>query len=78
MKNPILNPEKYAAGVHVIGAPGSGKSKLLQEVARQFVASEQGLLRSADPHAAPYDELIVMIRRAPSKTTRKGKPKNRS
>jgi hypothetical protein len=77
MKNTSPNPAKYATGVHVISAPGSGKSKLLQELARRFVASEQGLLPSLDPHGAPYDELVAMIRRTRRRSRQGRSPKKR-
>lgn len=75
MKNANLNPAQRATGVHVMGAPGSGKSKLLQELTRQFVTSKQGLLPPLDPHGAPYDELVAMIRRTRPRNRRGRSPK---
>jgi len=52
----ILTPSARSTGVHIMGAPGSGKSKLLEHIGRYDIRSGNGLL-VIDPHGDSVREL---------------------
>lgn len=57
----VYLPEKArATHMHVVGASGRGKSKLLEHLIREDIRREHGLLL-IDPHSFLYDDLVRWI-----------------
>ncbi len=52
-----LTEEERATGMHVIGAPGTGKSKFLEHCIRQDIREGRGVC-VIDPHGELYDEVL--------------------
>ena len=52
-----LTEEERAAGMHIIGAPGSGKSKFLEHCIRDDIRNRRGLCL-IDPHGDLYDAVL--------------------
>lgn len=53
-----LSEEERATGLHVIGAPGTGKSKFLEHLIRQDIREGRGLCL-IDPHGELYDNVLA-------------------
>lgn len=54
----MLSPSQRATGLHVIGAPGSGKSKAVEQLARQDIESGHAVI-VIDPHESLYQGLVA-------------------
>lgn len=58
----LLNDDILATGAHIVGAPGTGKSRWLQAVAQQFIRGDGGVC-FLDPHGAVFHELLAYATR---------------
>ncbi|MDA2933796.1 type IV secretion system DNA-binding domain-containing protein [Acidobacteria bacterium AH-259-D05] len=56
-KNIDLNDDDRAVHMHVLGGPGTGKSKLLEHMIREDIRRGAGLCL-LDPHGKLYDDLV--------------------
>lgn len=57
-KKPItLSPKDRSTHTHIIGASGSGKSKLMERMIRRDISSGHGLCL-IDPHGTLYDKIV--------------------
>ncbi len=54
----FLDPEERATGMHVIGSPGSGKSKFLEWLIRQDIEAGHGV-GLIDPHGSLYRDVVA-------------------
>ena len=52
-----LGPEDLETHVHGVGASRTGKSKLIEWIAREMIRARQGLCL-IDPHGFLYDDLV--------------------
>lgn len=52
-----LTKEDFKTHIHIVGAPRSGKSKLMEHIARQLIYNKQGLC-VIDPHGNLYNDLL--------------------
>lgn len=53
----FLDPKERATGMHVIGSPGSGKSKFLEWLIRQDIDAGHGVAL-IDPHGSLYADVL--------------------
>ena len=54
----LLQPEDAGIHTHVIGASGSGKSKMLESIMRQHLQRRQGFCLM-DPHGQLYEDVVA-------------------
>ena len=53
-----LTDEERSRHVHIVGASGTGKSKLMESIIRQDILARRGLCL-IDPHGALVDEIVA-------------------